>query len=117
MTSVEELLQAVGAKECEQEKTTQAAQAAAAQAAHAAQAAAAQAQGRRTREAAQAPQIHREEVIVDVGDAVPELDLAVAVKERARRLHGKRLDAAPQVAHVADHLSGHALHVNDKHPL
>ena len=62
------------------------------------------------------PKIQREEVVIDVGDAVPELDRAVAVQERARRLHGKCLDAAPQVACVTDHLACHALDVDDEHP-
>ena len=64
---------------------------------------------------ARVAEVHREEVLLDVGDAVPQLELAVAVEEGAGRLHGERLDARPQVRRVAHALARHPLDVDHQH--
>ena len=50
-----------------------------------------------------------------MSDAVPQLELAVAVEEGAGRLHGERLDARPQVRRVAHALARHPLDVDHQH--
>ena len=64
---------------------------------------------------ARVAEVHREEVLLDVGDAIPQLELAVAVEEGAGRLHGERLDARPQVRRVAHALARHPLDVDHQH--
>ena len=64
---------------------------------------------------ARVAEVHREEVLLDVGDAIPQLELAVAVEEGAGRLHGERLDARPQVRRVAHALARHPLDVDHEH--